>query len=195
MPPLEESEYAARLYGISNRSWKRALAPVNPYRLHIRHLAVGRCLDVGCGFGRNLGYLGNQSNIGIEPNQSLRALADQLGHKVIHPDDVERLMQPEDFDTIIFSHVLEHLTPEEHPLILNRYLPYLKVGGRVIVRIPQRAGFDSDDDHRFFWHRSSMAEYLSSHNLHIEKMGSFPFPEFVGNFFKYNEWFFLAVKK
>lgn len=191
---MEEGAYAERLYGISNRAWKRALSPVNPYRLHIRCLAVGRSLDIGCGFGRNLGYLGNASNVGVEPNQSLRFLASQLGHNVISPEDVKSLLADEKFDNLIFSHVLEHLTPDEHALILNEYLPYLKVGGSVIVRIPQRAGFDSDDDHRHFWTLDSMAKYLISHDLQIDKAGSFPFPEIVGNYFKYNEWFLTATK-
>lgn len=190
----DESAYAARLYGISNRSWKRILSPVNPYRLHIRSLVVGRCLDVGCGFGRNLGYLGNTNNVGVEPNKSLRELANELGHNVIAPDDIQRVLQRGEFDNLIFSHVLEHLLPDEHAVILNNYLPYLKIGGHVIVRIPQRAGFASDDDHRYFWTLNSMEQFLKSHRLDIHKKGSFPFPEFVGNFFKYNEWFLVATK-
>jgi len=191
----DDVAYAARLYRIGNRSWKRALNPVNPYRLHIRSLAVGRCLDVGCGFGRNLGYLRNSSNVGVEPNASLRTLARELGHTVIAPEDVQHSLQREEFDNLIFSHVLEHLLPDQHPAILNNYLPYLKSGGRVIVRIPQRAGFDSDDDHRHFWTLDSMQTFLESNHLTISKKGTFPFPELGGTFFKYNEWFLVATKQ
>ena len=187
MPTTDEVAYATRLYRISNRSWKRILRPVNPYRLHIRSLVIGRCLDIGCGFGRNLGYLGNTSNVGVEPNSSLRVLARDLGHTVISPEDVRRSLHREKFDNLIFSHVLEHLLPDEHAVILNNYLPYLKSGGRVIVLIPQRAGFDGDDDHRHFWTLNAMETFLEQNHLITQKKGTFPFPEFVGTFFKYNE--------
>lgn len=170
------------------------LAPINPYRIHIRLLVRGRCLDVGCGFGRNLGYLGDPQHVGVEPNQSLREMATKLGHNVIAPHETKQELRNEEFDTLIFSHVLEHLTPDQHPAILRDYLPYLKVGGLVVVRIPQRAGFNSDDDHRFFWTDGLMEEFLLGHGLSITKSGSFPFPEFFGGFFKYNEWFFVATK-
>lgn len=194
MTSSDENAYAQRLYGISNQPWKRVLAPINPYRIHIRLLVRGRCLDIGCGFGRNLGYLGDSKHVGVEPNQNLRDLAIELGHNVIAPHETQQVLQNEGFDTLIFSHVLEHLTPDQHPAILRDYLPYLKVGGLVIVRIPQRAGFDSDDDHRYFWTNDLMEEFLLGHGLTIEKTGSFPLPEFFGRFFKYNEWVFVAIK-
>lgn len=121
-------------------------------------------------------------------------MATKLGHNVLAPHETKQELRNEEFDTLIFSHVLEHLTPDQHPAILRDYLPYLKVGGLVVVRIPQRAGFNSDDDHRFFWTDGLMEEFLLGHGLRITKSGSFPFPEFFGGFFKYNEWFFVATK-
>jgi len=101
---------------------------VNPCRLHIRSLAVGRYLDVGSGFGRNLGYLGNSSIVGVEPNASLDTLARELGHTVIAAKDVEHSLKREEFDNLIFSHVLGRLPSDQYPVILNNYLHYLKSG-------------------------------------------------------------------
>jgi SAM-dependent methyltransferase len=195
MSTPEDEIYAQRLYSISNKKWKRSLKLLNPYRLHIRYLIKGSCLDVGAGFGRNLGYLNNPANHGIEPNPALRRLSQVLGHSVVSAIEASSKFEYESFDNLLFSHVLEHLTPEQHLGILDQYLPYLKSGGRVVVLIPQEAGFKHDSDHKFFWTPEFMAEYLSDHSLILQKIGSFPLPSIFSRIFIYNEWFLVAAKK
>jgi len=101
---------------------------VNRCRIHIRSLTVVRCLDVGCGFSLNLGYLGNSSNVGVQPNASLRTLTRELGHTVIAAKDIEHSLQREEVDNLIFSHALEHLLSDQYPAILNNYLHHFKSG-------------------------------------------------------------------
>jgi SAM-dependent methyltransferase len=191
---VSDEQYAQRLYGASNKRWKLLLKYANPYRLHIRHLIKGTCLDVGAGFGRNLGYLNRPANVGVEPNPALRTIALTLGHNVVSAEDAAHRLKAESFDYLLFSHVLEHLTADQHAEILRQYLPYLKRGGKIVILIPQMAGFKHDSDHKFFWTPSLVREYLAQNELNLRKSGSFPLPSIFGNTFVYNQWFFVATR-
>ena len=194
MENSSEAQYADRLYGISNKRYKRALGRVNPYRLHIRHLIKGTCLDLGAGFGRNLGYLNDSRNVGVEPNLALRKIAETLGHNVLAREHLFESFSHQHFENLLISHVLEHLPTQDHHAFLQEYLPFLKVGGKVVILIPQRAGFKQDSDHKYFWTPALMSKYLHENKLSVVRIGSFPLPTWFGQIFVYNEWFIIAEK-
>lgn len=194
MENLSEAKYAEYLYTISNKTYKRVLARVNPYRQHIRHLVKGTCLDIGAGFGRNLGYLNNSRNVGVEPNLSLRKIAETLGHNVVAREQLFESYSHQHFDNLLISHVLEHLPTQDHHAFLQEYLPFLKIGGKVVILIPQVAGFKQDSDHKHFWTPALISEYLHDNKLSILRIGSFPLPTWFGQIFIYNEWFVIAEK-
>jgi len=62
--PTESKDYAKHLRRRADVWWKTILPVQAPYRWHIRHLRLGRTLDVGCGYGRNLEVLASGS-IGV----------------------------------------------------------------------------------------------------------------------------------
>jgi len=88
---------------------------------------------------------------------------------------------------LLMSHVLEHLTYEEGLGVLRTYLPYVKSGGKVILFTPQEAGQASDASHRSFVDFDVMKKLAAELGLKEIVLRSFPFPRFVGKFFKYCE--------
>ena len=62
------------------------------------------------------------------------------------------------FDSLLVAHVLEHMRIDEARLLLLDYLPLVKPDGRLIVIVPQQAGFRSDATH---------VEYLDSDRLAV----------------------------
>ena len=99
---------------------------------------VGRTLlDIGCGNGGNLSSFvaAGFATTGIEPDPEARKVAMQVGE--IHEGTAEAL--PQDlggrrFDTVLFSHVLEHCIDPAAALANARQL--VAPGGRLIVEVP-----------------------------------------------------------
>ena len=54
---------------------------------------------------------------------------------------------PESFDTLLLSHVLEHVTFEECSQLLDSNLPLMVPGGRIVIECPQEAGYPLDPTH------------------------------------------------
>src|SRR3979409_2582921 len=96
--------YAQRLAARQGSGWKRWVP--NPYRWYLRHLQLGRVLEVGCGVGRNLGYLAG-AGLGIEPDAQAVAICRERGLAVFTPDEFEAA--PASFDALLLSHVVEHM--------------------------------------------------------------------------------------
>jgi hypothetical protein len=70
---------------------------------------------------------------------------------------------------------------------LAQYQPLLKSKGKIIVITPQEAGFKSDDTHVEFMDFGKVKTVFNELQYQTIKQYSFPFPRFVGRFFKYNE--------
>ena len=96
------------------------------------------------------------------------------------------------FDSLLFSHVLEHLEFYDGVEIVKTYLKYLKAGGQIIFITPQEAGFESDESHLVFFDFKKTESLCSLLNLRIDRQYSFPFPRFVGRLFRHNEFIVKA---
>jgi 2-polyprenyl-3-methyl-5-hydroxy-6-metoxy-1,4-benzoquinol methylase len=166
--------------------WKKWLNVQAPYKWHIQNLNLGRTLDVGCGLGRNLAHLGNDS-VGVDPDTQAVQISRERGFKTFTPQDFAIEFAATKFDSLLCSHVLEHMNPEEGASLLKAYLPHLKKNGKIVLICPQSAGYKSDDDHKYFHTQESLHKILKSLNIKFEKSYSFPFPNFVGSIFKHNE--------
>lgn len=98
-------------------------------------------LDVGCGFAttsQQIQALGNRVT-GVEQSQEAVPVARQRLSRVVEKDlqDLEGVaaaLGGAAFDVIIFADVLEHLAWPRP--VLERYLAFLKPGGRVLVSLP-----------------------------------------------------------
>lgn len=194
-PTTIDEEYSTYLDQSGKVWWKRILDVQMPYRKHIRSLNPGYVLDVGCGTGRNLIHL-NGNGIGIDHNPLSVEIANRQGLQCFTNQDFHKSKsyQMEGFDSILLSHVAEHMEEGQAVSLLKEYLPLLKHNGKVIIITPQEKGYKSDLTHVQFVDFMVVTRIFKSLNLKMEKQYSFPFPLFMGKYFTYNEFISIARK-
>lgn len=180
--------YTERLERASSARWKRLLNVQAAYRWNIRSLKPGFVLDVGCGIGRNLLHL-DGNGVGVDTSQASVDVARERGCTAY---TVEGFTSSSDatigrYDSLLLAHVLEHMSLEHAIELLHRYLPYVKPGGNVIVIVPQRAGYASDETHMNFLSSEDVTDLLVSCGLQVIRSYSFPFINAVGRVFRHNE--------
>ena len=181
-------EYTTRLEELSCARWKKLIGAQAPYRWHIRRVVEGLVLDVGCGIGRNLAHLDGKG-VGVDPNRHSVKLARERGLTVYTVEDFRSSQDalPGRYGTILLAHVLEHMELDEAADLVASYLPFLNSRGRIVVIVPQEAGFRSDRTHIAFVGVDEIARIANSNGLVVEDDYSFPFPRFTGRFFRHNE--------
>lgn len=174
--------------------WKQLLDVQRPYRRHIQGLELGFVLDIACGMGRNLFHLGGRG-VGVDVDPSVVAICKAEGLIAYTPAEFQKSEYAvgKRFDTLLFSHVLEHMRYAEAEALVASYLPYLRDGGRVVFITPQEAGFKINDTHVELVDFSGLASITKSAGLKEVAHYSFPFPRIVGRWFPYNE--FVAIAK
>jgi len=157
--------------------------------MNLKFLCRGPTLDVGCGIGRNLRHLPTGS-LGVDPDQEAVRICQDLKLPALTDTDFFRAQannSPLLFDSLLFSHVLEHLSDRDIRAVLTKYLPSLKPGGTVVVICPQERGFQFDSTHVNWLDSSHIRSHLQSIGIRIQRDYSFPFPRVFGRFFVYNE--------
>lgn len=181
-----DEAYAGRLAALSGRWWKR-LVP-NPYRWNVRRLATGRVLDVGCGIGRCLDFIGPRG-VGVDPNRAAIDACHSKGHEAYTPEEFIAAHSEGEwsFDTLLCSHVVEHLDEATGAELLRTYMPYIRRGGRVVLITPQERGQRSDPTHVRFIGPDTSARLAGDVGLVVERSSSFPLPRWFGRWFVYNE--------
>jgi SAM-dependent methyltransferase len=190
------SDYAQRLHGF-DRGWRRLLDVQRPYRWNIRRLGLGFVLDVGCGVGRNLLHLGGkEAGVGVDHSAASVELARARGLEVFTPEGfaASPFARPGRFDTLLLAHVVEHMRFAQAGALLQEHLGYVKPGGKVVLIVPQEAGFRSDTTHVEFFRKESLQRLAEACGLTAERAYSFPFPSAVGKLFPHNETILVARK-
>lgn len=185
-PNTRDPAYTHRLLNKSGAGWRARLDVQRPYRWNLRRLGPGRCLDVGCGVGRNLAHL-PPGSVGVDHNPTSVEICRTRGLGAFTSDEFPELADVGTFESLLFAHVLEHLDESSARELLMRFLPYLCNGGQVIVITPQERGFASDDTHVRWVGFDEVQELFSHLNVTLVKRYSFPFPRLVGRFFYANE--------
>lgn len=174
--------------------WKKYVDVQWPYRRHLQKLHPGTVLDVGCGMGRNLFHC-NGNGIGIDIDEESLASCRANGLDVYTPSEFDAKIDRErKFDTLLFSHVLEHMTGTEAQELVTRYVPRLKSGGRAVFITPQEAGYRFNPTHIEFVDCERLATIARAAGLTVTDQYSFPFARPFGKFFRYNEFVVLARK-
>ncbi|HTP26166.1 MAG TPA: class I SAM-dependent methyltransferase [Anaeromyxobacteraceae bacterium] len=187
------TEYTDRLVKMQLPLWKRLLDVQRPYRWHLRRMRLGFTLDLGCGIGRTLVSL---NGVGVDHNPESVALAKNRGCVALTPAEFEAsdFNRPGRFDALLVAHVLEHLSRSDAVILLSKYLPVVRSGGRVVILVPQEAGYRSDPTHVTFFDFQAVEDLICELGLRLVDQHSFPFPLPAGKHFKYNESVSVARK-
>jgi 2-polyprenyl-3-methyl-5-hydroxy-6-metoxy-1,4-benzoquinol methylase len=190
-----DPEYARGLKAAERAWWKRLFDVQRPYRNHLRRLTPGFVLDVGCGLGRNLQHCGGRG-VGIDPNPAMVAECRARDLTAFTPDEFAASQYATDaqFDTLLISHVLEHLTRSDAITLVARYVPRIKPGGRAILITPQEWGFWADRTHVEFVDLAALDDISRAVGLDRIAAYSFPLPRPFGRVFRYNEFVQIARK-
>lgn len=187
-------DYARRLSAREFANWKNRLDVQRPYRWNLRHLNLGRTLDIGCGIGRNLLHL-DGNGVGVDHNAEAIAVARRRGLIAFTTADFGRTgyASPGAFDSLLLAHVAEHVSHEVLIHLLQDYMTHLRPAGRVVFICPQERGWKTDPTHVRFVDFQQLRRTCDELGLRIEKQYSFPFPRPVGKVFPYNE--FVVVSR
>lgn len=191
----KDSRYSARLATQESIWWKKALNVQAVYRWNLRRLNPGFVLDIGCGIGRNLRHLDGHG-IGIDHNAASIQIARSRGLQAFTPEEFQATEFNADgtFDSILLSHVAEHMTEIEVVRLLESYVGMLKPRGQVILITPQEYGYASDQTHVQFMDFEALRNIVIGVGLIPVKQYSFPLPRMFGRLFKYNEFVFVSRK-
>jgi len=192
MKDTKSQQYTSRLRREQTALWKRLLHVQTPYRWNLKRLKPGRALDVGCGIGRNLASLDRRS-IGIDHSQAAVEACRTFGLQAFTPEEFAHYpgAQRASFDSLLFAHVLEHMSLQAALACVGDYVPYLKSDSKIILIAPQESGFMSDPTHVEFMPFEKLLQILEYHGFVAAKSYSFPLPRWAGSFFRYNE--FIVV--
>ena len=187
-------EYTERLVRLQRAPWKRLLRVQAPYRWNLRRLRPGFTLEVGCGIGRNLEHLDGNA-VGLDLNPFSVAEARRAGLRAFTPAEFEASpwCRPGAFDSLLLSHVAEHMRQDELLALLRDHLAYVRPGGLLILVTPQEVGFRSDPSHVEFLDLAALRSVADALGLEPVRDYSFPFPRFFGRVFVYNE--FVSVSR
>jgi len=123
-------------------------------------------LDIGCGTGDFLKVcqLDKWKCVGIEPNSNARELAKSKLNDLNIYAEIKYVPENQKFDIITLWHVLEHIPNLEDYILF--FKKHLKVGGKLIVAVPNYKSFDATyygkfwaayDVPRHLWHFSVKA--------------------------------------
>jgi SAM-dependent methyltransferase len=195
MRSTQESEYTEHLIQRESIWWKKLLDVQRPYRWNIRRLGLGFTIDVGCGIGRHLLSL-KGNGVGIDHNKTSVEIARKRGLRAFTPDEFREspFNKPETFDSLLLSHVAEHMHENQAIELLKAHLALVKHSGTVVVITPQEAGFKSDPTHVDFMDFEKVRRVMESSGVRMQRQYSFPFPRFVGTVFRHNEFVSIGVK-
>jgi len=189
-----DERYTTRLVVGQLAWWKRILDVQAPYRWNLRRLNPGFTLDIGCGIGRHLINL-RGNGVGIDHNVDSVEIAKSRGLLAFTPEDFRNspFNTPGSFDSVLLSHVAEHMTELEAVKLLREYTHLLKPQGQVILITPQEYGYRSDPTHVQFIDFEHLRNIAREAGLMPVKEYSFPFPRIFGHLFTHNE--FVSVSK
>jgi SAM-dependent methyltransferase len=175
--------------------WKRLLPVQAPYRWHLRRLRLGFTLDLGCGNGRSLRHLGGNA-VGVDHNRRAVEMAKAAGFEAFTPEAFRASHHPRAsrFDSLLLSHVAEHMVETEAVALVGAYLPMLRPAGRVVFLCPQEAGYRTDPTHVQFMDFPALRRMAAALDLAVEREYSHPFPREVGRWLRYNEFVSICRK-
>lgn len=186
-------QYTDRLVG-QEHGWKRVLDVQRPYRWNLARLTLGRCLDVGCGIGRNLAGLPDGS-VGVDHNAASVGVCRSRGLEAYTADEFLGQARLGSFDSMLVAHVLEHVDEDVGDALFDSYLPFVRPGGRIVVITPQERGFASDATHTRWVGFEEVRHHFDRAGVSVDRQYSFPLPRRGGRVFYANEFVSVGVAR
>ena len=136
------------------------------YRWVPRNVKV---LDIGCGFGESLGY--HQSRgcevYGVDADENIRRVAEKFGFNVHVGLFDPMVYEPDSFDYVTLSQVIEHVTDPIQ--VLHGIARVLKPGGTLILSTPNAGGWGASVFGKRWinWHTPYHLQFFSSQSLRL----------------------------
>jgi SAM-dependent methyltransferase len=164
----------------------------------LQSLPKSNCvLDLGTGYGFYLSI--NPHAWAVDGDHNCINYLQSKGFNVKQCDFLKRLpFDDGEFEYVIAHDVLEHFTYEELEQIFSEVHRILKLGGRFLVFVPNRRGYDlglrTEAGHKLFVTINEVKS-LSKELFVIQKNYSEPLPQFVGKFFNHNKEIFELVRQ
>ena len=126
---------------------------------------IGKTLDIGCGLGSFL--RSRKGSLGIDVNPYCVDYCNNIGLQAFLCRKTPYPFEDQEFDSVIFDNVIEHL--DDPTYILEEIFRLLKYNGRLIIGVPTIAGYNSQADHRIFYDDSDLIQITKKHNLQFLK--------------------------
>jgi len=183
----------------TNRNWFRKLVR-KLYLNKQKSYLVGTVLDFGCGSGELLKKIEHDC-VGLEVNKNAVKYCKKNGLNVHLYDPISddySFSQFTKFDSLVMSHVLEHLAQPE--IVLTKILKScFRLGvKRILLIVPGKKGFLSDKTHKKFIDINFiMNNYLNdNYGYELREVTYFPLNNKIfGDLFTHNESLFIYEKK
>lgn len=158
-----------------------------PYKHIARRICRGNVLDIGCGAGRYLDFLSPDAT-GIDHNPIMIEFVRKAGFKAYLPEEFfASEASNKKYKTLLFSHILEHMTLLDGRQLLIKYLPYLQTNGTIVIIVPQGLAYYSDHTHVCPYDCESIKELITGTKTRLAGSFTFPFPSIIGEMFPYND--------
>ncbi len=142
---------------------------------------VDSVLELGPGFCDFINNFPARKKYCVEKNSAMQKYADKSVEFLSGNALNLKRFPIESLDLIFASNFLEHLTDEEHKILIPQIHSILKKSGKLVLIQPNfslcKANYFDDVTHVTIFSATSIVEFLKDYNFHIEKIipGFLPF--------------------
>ena len=126
----------------------------------------GKCLDIGCGLGNFVKFRTNTDGCDIN-----KVAINNLKKKGLEVFLIEKDILPvkdESYDSLLMDNVLEHIDNPQK--ILFECKRVLKNDGIFLIGVPGKKGFDSEIDHKIYYHRENLEFLMLNFDFQLIKV-------------------------
>lgn len=85
----------------------------------------------------------------------------------------------EKFDTLLFSHILEHMNFQDGISLIKTYLPFLNNSGRLVIIVPHGFCFKNAPTHILYYEINKVKELATNIKFLVTKSFYHHFPDFL----------------
>lgn len=109
----------------------------------------GQVLDYGCGIGDFLKH--RKNTIGVDNNLHSIEICLRRGLNARHISGHALDFANQTFSGVVMDNVIEHIDTAEVEYVIRELLRVTQTGGTLLIGIPGKKGYDSDNDHKHYY--------------------------------------------